>query len=462
MTHLTPLIRRFAIPSCFLLTGLLLLLWPALYNGYPLVYSDTGTYLLSSVTLQSFPDRPIGYGIFIRIFGWQATTWPVIVAQGLIIYCITLRVTRLFFIRCRLFHLTILAFLAGISSLPWYAAQLMPDVFAGILILAIYLFFYDADNLKKRLVYGLVIGFIALFHYSFFVIAFLTGGLVVLLHIRYLFTKSRKIVYAFGTLAGFLALSVLTIMTIHYAEKGQFRFSFSSNVFLTAKFCDGKILYTYLHDNCGRKDVPYCGYKDSLPDCPSAFLWNDRSPFALEDHYNWESANERCAVIVHDVFTTPKYRKLFLIEAWNATRAQIEQNRIGSGLVAYGANGSPGNVLSTEFEGEFGQYMRSRQNSGRENMEDLTINRFNQRILRLSLLIILAGLCYRPVRRSCWRLLVICLLGVVFNAFVTAALANVYDRLQARVTWLLIFGALIALGIVVQRATGMQKSAPGS
>src|SRR6188768_305561 len=104
MTHLLPLIRRLAVPTLFLLIGLFLITWPAFYNGYPLVYSDTGSYLKTSVDLQAAIDRPIGYGIFIRMFGWQATPWTVILAQGLIVYVVTFRVVKLFFVRYRLIH----------------------------------------------------------------------------------------------------------------------------------------------------------------------------------------------------------------------------------------------------------------------------------------------------------------------------------------------------------------------
>jgi hypothetical protein len=56
-----------------------LLLFDALYNGYPLIYSDTGTYLSSGFLLETPFDRPITYGIFMRISSLNGVSlWGVV------------------------------------------------------------------------------------------------------------------------------------------------------------------------------------------------------------------------------------------------------------------------------------------------------------------------------------------------------------------------------------------------
>ena len=45
----------------------LALLIAALWNGYPLVYSDTSAYLASGFLLETPIDRPITYGLFMRV-----------------------------------------------------------------------------------------------------------------------------------------------------------------------------------------------------------------------------------------------------------------------------------------------------------------------------------------------------------------------------------------------------------
>ncbi|HRH39293.1 MAG TPA: hypothetical protein PK760_13165, partial [Flavobacteriales bacterium] len=63
-----------------------LLIWPAIYNGYPILYSDTATYVASGMKLDAPMDRPITYGLFIRITSIGGfTLWTTIVAQAAIL-----------------------------------------------------------------------------------------------------------------------------------------------------------------------------------------------------------------------------------------------------------------------------------------------------------------------------------------------------------------------------------------
>jgi hypothetical protein len=48
--------RRSVVP---ILLSAALLLWPALWNGYPLVFSDTGTYLSQAIEHYLGWDRPV-------------------------------------------------------------------------------------------------------------------------------------------------------------------------------------------------------------------------------------------------------------------------------------------------------------------------------------------------------------------------------------------------------------------
>src|SRR5262249_4097955 len=60
--------------------------WVALFNGYPLVYSDTGAYLAAGIEYYIPNERPIFYGIFmipLHLDGWSL--WPVVIGQCLIL-----------------------------------------------------------------------------------------------------------------------------------------------------------------------------------------------------------------------------------------------------------------------------------------------------------------------------------------------------------------------------------------
>ena len=60
--------------SLLLLLGTILLSWAAFYNGFPLIYSDTSTYLESGFVLETPLDRPITYGLLMRLFSLNGLT----------------------------------------------------------------------------------------------------------------------------------------------------------------------------------------------------------------------------------------------------------------------------------------------------------------------------------------------------------------------------------------------------
>src|SRR6188508_2632005 len=115
-----------------------ILLWPALWNGYPLVFADTGTYLSQAIEHYAGWDRPIFYSLFLLPLHMTLTTWPVIAAQALLVVHVLRLVQRTLLPDASVWWLLPLAGALAIgSSLPWFVAQLMPDLFTGVLVLVL-------------------------------------------------------------------------------------------------------------------------------------------------------------------------------------------------------------------------------------------------------------------------------------------------------------------------------------
>jgi hypothetical protein len=115
-----------------------LLLWPALWNGYPIVFADTGTYLSQAIHQYAGWDRPVFYSLFMLPLHGTVTTWPVAGVQALL----TAWVLRLV---CGVLvpGLSAWIFVAGVAVLslctwlPWIVCELMPDVFTPLLVLVL-------------------------------------------------------------------------------------------------------------------------------------------------------------------------------------------------------------------------------------------------------------------------------------------------------------------------------------
>jgi hypothetical protein len=79
-----------------LLLGSLVLISAGIYNGFPLVTSDSGTYINSAIQLTVPDDRPITYGLFILITGFKKSLWFVIFTQGLLLAWLLLSYIKLY------------------------------------------------------------------------------------------------------------------------------------------------------------------------------------------------------------------------------------------------------------------------------------------------------------------------------------------------------------------------------
>src|SRR6188768_3760431 len=115
----------------------LVLLAPALWNGFPLVYPDTGGYLERPLTGTLEMGRSALYGAFL-LAGASLAFWPNVIAQAVIIVwlvALTLRAHGLGG-RPMLVCLVVVA-LSLTTALPFFASQLMPDVLfpGGVLAL---------------------------------------------------------------------------------------------------------------------------------------------------------------------------------------------------------------------------------------------------------------------------------------------------------------------------------------
>jgi hypothetical protein len=67
------------------LGGAALLIWTAFFNGYPLLFSDSGGFLHQTLGPLMLWDKPYIYGPFLHAFHLRISLWGPVIAQGLIL-----------------------------------------------------------------------------------------------------------------------------------------------------------------------------------------------------------------------------------------------------------------------------------------------------------------------------------------------------------------------------------------
>lgn len=142
--------RALAARMLAVLAAAALLVWPAAVNGYPILFIDTVSYLVHTITGQPPWDKTVVYGPFIALFHQGRTLWLPLVAQGLILSHLLWLTQR---VACGEVgparHLALAAGLAALTAAPWFAATLMPDFFTPVVVLCLFLLGFGETRLGR-------------------------------------------------------------------------------------------------------------------------------------------------------------------------------------------------------------------------------------------------------------------------------------------------------------------------
>jgi hypothetical protein len=127
-----------------------LLLWPALWNCYPIVFADTGTYLSQAIARYAGWDRPVFYSLFMLPLHATLTVWPVVVVQALgaawVLWLVCLVLVP------DMSGVAFVGFVFLMSAgtwLPWLVCELMPDLFTPLLVLVLCLLAWVPERLSR-------------------------------------------------------------------------------------------------------------------------------------------------------------------------------------------------------------------------------------------------------------------------------------------------------------------------
>jgi hypothetical protein len=430
-----------------LLAGLVLL-YAALYNGFPLVTSDTGTYLVSALELKVPIDRPVTYGLFVRVASlWNWSLWSAVFAQCLLLGTLLLRYIREF--APRLTHpagrLAVLVLAVWATGASWFSSQLMPDIFTAIGMLALGLVLLGRCRSRWELGGCLAIAFGAELCHSSNLLSFTL--LVLVMGVVSWRTSARGAAWLprrrwalalAVTLAGWVALP-----SLHAALGGGFTIVRASPAFLIARLSESGVLERFLDRACqGSTNYSLCKYRDKLPEDAMGFMWGTDTPMQLAG--GMEATRDEYRTIIGRILRSPRYYPALAWTATQGTLRQLTHVGLGDGLGQYRENTAPFWPMRA-YPYELRPYMSSMQNHGQLGFGNLS-ERAGLAYL-LAVVAGLGGLASRAARRQLgpgavtWLALVGT--ALVVNAFATGAVANVYDRLQARVSWLLPFAVLV-------------------
>lgn len=421
----------------------LMLLAPALWNGYPLLQWDTGGYLARWYEGYLVPSRSTVFGLYLH-FGEESAFWTNLGIQALATLWILQLTLRAFEIAQPLRLLAISLVLALATALPWLASTLLTDIFAGLSVLSLFIliaFGERISTLEKCSLFALT-AFAAASHSA--TLAVLLGlcgaGWMVL-------PFSRGRIAVSGLVQGSLSLlaGAAMLLAANFALSGQLAWTPGGYGVAFGRMLQDGIVGRYLKEHCPQQKFKLCPYRDQLPATADQFLWGN-SMFNTLGRFKG-LGDEMSFIVLRSLAEYPAWQAEAAI---SGTAQQLVHVATGEGTNEW--IGHTYGIIERYIPSQL-KAMRA-ANQQRWRLDFTAINRLHVPVALVSMLlaaIVFAhGLWRRPFDDLTWLAGTVTL-AVLGNAFVCAVISGPHDRYGARMAWIATFAVLIA---AVRRFSG--------
>jgi len=424
-----------------ILAGAAMLGWPALLNGYPILFSDTGAFLAQTAIPAMIWDKPYVYGPFLALFAAGVTLWgPVLAVLLGLSHLLWLAQRAVRGVATARWHLGLCAGLALLTSAPWFAAFLMPDIFAPALVLALYLLAFAPLSRLETVWLTVLATLCTAAHLSHLPLAAALAGMALLL--------GRRMAPALR--AGMpLALALGFLVGSNWVGHGRASVSPYGSVFALARLVADGPAARVIEAACPGAGWHMCRWAGRLPTDADAFLWEAEGPVwsAREDGAQpggpISLAPEASEIVGHALRAYPAE------VAWSALRnawAQLFMARVGDVL----GREDVGAAMPERVRSVFGVAEAGRLEAGlqwRDGLRRAAAGLAWPQPWITALAGAVALLAWWRAHRAGdqprLRLVLFVLVGLAVNAAATGALSGPHHRYQARIVWLLPLAAVL-------------------
>src|ERR1700753_2156354 len=249
----------------------LMLIAPALWNGYPLLQWDTGGYLARWYEGYLVPSRSTVFGLYLH-YGEDSGFWLNLGIQALATLWILQLTLRMFNMARPAGLIAVSIALILTTALPWLASMLLTDIFAGLSVLSLFILVLHGDKITtaEKLV---------LFGFTAFAGATHSATLAVLLGLCLCGWIARPFLGARIALPGLLQGSLtivagaVMLLAANFALSGQLAWTPGGSGVTFGRMLQDGIVTRYLRDHCATENLKLCPYRDELPPTADDFLW---------------------------------------------------------------------------------------------------------------------------------------------------------------------------------------------
>ncbi len=416
-----------------ILLGGALLIWPALWNGYPLLYSDTHVFITQPTPGHFNWDKPFIYGPWMLLSHFWYSLWGVVFVQGVLLSQLVWLTQRTVGSVTPLRHLLVCLVLSLFTGASWFVSLVMPDIFSGMVVLSTFVLGFSKKLTKTMTVWVSLLGALAIaVHLSHLVIA--AACLLVVLVFRW-----RR--FAFAVLPLMIALVALVGTTMYAFNKVAVS-PFGSVFMLARMSADGNVK-SVLEKYCPEKSWHLCAWTERLAKDSDSFMWDAKGPVWTHPGGPIGLAPEASEIVA----LTARARPFQVL--WSAiqnTVTQLSMVKLGDTINSDWLDLTVAKSVEKFFSvAELERYKNSKQVQG-TMLERVSV------VSAMGTFTVFAGfllslfLCVWACRSRNWTalgLIVMIWLGVLANAFATGGLSKPHFRYQTRIAWLLVLPPLL-------------------
>jgi hypothetical protein len=413
-----------------------LLLAPAIWNGYPLLQYDTGGYLARWYEGYLVPSRSTVFGIYLHC-GEGSSFWINLGIQALATLWILQLVLRVFGMTRPSRLATISLVLILTTALPWLTSMLLTDIFAGLSVLSLFILVLHGDKVSapEKLL---------LFVFTAFAAATHSATLAVLLGLCLCGWIARPWLRARIALSGLLQGSLTIVagaamlLAANFALSGQLAWTPGGSGVAFGRMMQDGIVASYLRAHCPEQKLKLCPYRDQLPATADEFLWGN-SMFNTLGRFKGLD-DEMGFIVLHSLAEYPAWQAEAAI---TATARQLTEVATGEGTNGwiphtYG-------IIEHYIPEQLGPMRAAHQQHWDINFKAINYIHVPVALVSMLSMIAIGAAALRRRRLDDLTLLaVIVSLALSGNAFVCGVISGPHDRYGARMVWIATLVALIA------------------
>ena len=404
------------------------MLAPAIWNGFPIIFPDTGGYFTAPMVQQMANGRSALYGLFL-ILGIPLAFWPPVIAQAALMTWLVVVILRVNGLGDRPYlALGIVVLLCIGTSLPWFAGQLMPDILFPAAALALYLLAYADTVLARweRWLLGAVIAFAMASHMAAAGMAVALVAAMALTHIRRLALPRARLTFAAASVAAGIVLCPASNVLL----TGSFAFTPGGSTFLFGRLVEDGMVTRYLNDHCPDPTIRLCDYKDEIQQDADSWLWWGGSP--LYKMGGWDAYEPEAKRIIRDTLT-----EYPLAHATTAIQAAVAQFFTFQTEVGIDDNGPTRWAFEEFLPKLYPTLLAARQQAEPFDVEPL--NRLHLPVAYISLALIALAMVFRRRLGLSDRTYALCLTllaALAASAVICGVFSHPVDRYQSRLVLL--------------------------